>query len=92
MFRSDTESAENGSTKGDTKDSKDGANKDADDDNEDGGEDNHDDAKKEKTSVATKMSNFFTAMRKSVNSKGNKEKYEQTESEMKVILHQTTSN
>jgi len=81
---SDTESAENGSTKGDTKDSKDGANKDADDDNEDGGEDNHDDAKKEKTSVATKMSNFFTAMRKSVNSKGNKEKYEQTESEMKL--------
>ena len=35
--------------------------------------------------VDDKMSNFFVAMKKSVHSKSNKEKYEQTESEMKVM-------
>jgi hypothetical protein len=32
------------------------------------------------------MTNFFAAMKKSVNVKGSKDKYEKTESEMKVIL------
>ena len=84
--RSDTESAENHSTKADTKDSKDGAC--AEDEENHNDTSNTTDNKKEshKTSVAAKMTNFFAAMKKSVNSKSSKEKYEQTESEMKVIL------
>ena len=80
MHRSDTESAEHHSTKGDANDGKSVG------DVENGGGDNDDEPKKDshKTSVAAKMSNFFVAMKKSVHSKTNKEKYEQTESEMKV--------
>ena len=79
--RSDTESAEHHSTKGDANDGKTIG------DVENGGGDNDDEPKKDshKTSVAAKMSNFFVAMKKSVHSKSNKEKYEQTESEMKVM-------
>ena len=81
IHRSDTESAEHHSTKGDANDGKTIG------DVENGGGDNDDEPKKDshKTSVAAKMSNFFVAMKKSVHSKSNKEKYEQTESEMKVI-------
>jgi len=77
---SDTESAEHHSTKGDANDGKTLG------DVENGGGDNDDEPKKDshKTSVAAKMSNFFVAMKKSVHSKSNKEKYEQTESEMKL--------
>ena len=83
-YRSDTESAEHHSTKGDSNDNKDGKTI---GDVENGGESNLDEPKKDsqKTSVATKMSNFFVAMKKSVHSKNSKEKYEQTESEMKVM-------
>ena len=86
ICRSDTESAENHSTKADTKDSKDGAC--AEDEENHNDTSNTTDNKKEshKTSVAAKMTNLFAAMKKSVNSKSSKEKYEQTESEMKVIL------
>ena len=81
IHRSDTESAEHHSTKGDANDGE------AVGDVENGGGDKVDEPKKDshKTSVAAKMSNFFVAMKKSVHSKSNKEKYEQTESEMKVI-------
>ena len=81
MHRSDTESAEHHSTKGDANDGETVG------DVENGGGDNDDEPKKDshKTSVAAKMSNFFVAMKKSVHSKSNKEKYEQTESEMKVM-------
>ena len=81
IHRSDTESAEHHSTKGDANDGKTVG------DVENGGGDNDDEPKKDshKTSVAAKMSNFFVAMKKSVHSKSNKEKYEQTESEMKVM-------
>ena len=86
ICRSDTESAENHSTKADTKDAKDGAC--AEDEENHNETSNTTDNKKDshKTSVAAKMTNFFAAMKKSVNSKSSKEKYEQTESEMKVIL------
>ena len=39
----------------------------------------------QKTSVVAKMSNFFVSMKKSVHSKSSKDKYEKTESEMKVM-------
>jgi len=77
---SDTESAEHHSTKEDSNDEKNVGNV------ENGEEGEVGEPKKEsqKTSVVAKMSNFFVSMKKSVHSKSSKDKYEKTESEMKL--------
>lgn len=83
--RSDTESAENHKTDDPEHKGADGemngkAGGDADGANPDP------EGKKDKLSMATRMSNFFSAMKKSVNVKSNKDKYGETDSEMKVPL------
>ena len=86
---SDTESTEHQATKStENQEGKDEANSGKQDDTQVDPEDQK--PKKDKVSVTAKMTNLFAAVRKSV--KGSKDKYEQSESEVKVCLYSLLSS